>query len=163
MCGHCSIHPKPQGKRKPLTTAPPGQIQWKSVCVLSHVWLFVAPWTVAYYAPLSMGFFWARILESVTISSSRVSSWPRDWTCISCISLMGRWILYHCATSSEENGGDIIRRDQMLGSQEVTKNGEHHSFILLWRGLESHLSSPHVSLHVLNTVTFCKGCWTVVL
>ena len=37
----------------------------------------------------------ARILELVAMPSSRGSSRPRDWTCISCI---GRWILYHCAT-----------------------------------------------------------------
>ena len=64
-----------------------------SVCVLSCVWLFVTPWTVDHQAPLSMGF--SRILEWVAISSSRESSQPRDWTCISCI---GRWILYHWAT-----------------------------------------------------------------
>ena len=26
------------------------------VCVFSHVWLFITPWTVAHQAPLSMGF-----------------------------------------------------------------------------------------------------------
>ena len=26
------------------------------VCVLSHVWLFVTPWTIAHLAPLSMEF-----------------------------------------------------------------------------------------------------------
>ena len=41
------------------------------------------------------GIFQARILEWVVISCSRGSSWPRNQTCISCI---GRWILYHCAT-----------------------------------------------------------------
>ena len=41
------------------------------------------------------GIFQARILEWVAISFSRQSSWPRGWTCISCIS---RWILYHWAT-----------------------------------------------------------------
>ena len=36
---------------------------------------FVTPWTiVAHQAPLSMGFFQARILEWVAISSSRGSS-----------------------------------------------------------------------------------------
>ena len=33
------------------------------VQLLSHVRLFVTPWTVACQAPLSMGFFQARILE----------------------------------------------------------------------------------------------------
>ena len=40
------------------------------------------------------GTFQARIVEWVVIFFSRVSSWPRDWNCISCT---GRWILYHSA------------------------------------------------------------------
>ena len=39
----------------------------------------------------------ARILEWVAISYSRGSSWRRDWTGVSWISCIGRWILYHCA------------------------------------------------------------------
>ena len=38
------------------------------------------------------------ILEQVDISSSRGSSWPRDWTSISYISCIGKWILYNRAT-----------------------------------------------------------------
>ena len=41
------------------------------------------------------GIFQARILERVAISFSRVSSWLRDWICVSCIC---RWILYCWAT-----------------------------------------------------------------
>ena len=37
----------------------------------------------------------ARILEHVAISFSRGSPWPRDWTCISGISFIGRQILHH--------------------------------------------------------------------
>ena len=37
----------------------------------------------------------ARMLEWVSICSSRRSSWPRNWTRVSCI---GKWILYHWAT-----------------------------------------------------------------
>ena len=41
------------------------------------------------------GIFQAQILEWVAISFSRGSSRPpRDWTCFSCISCIGRWILY---------------------------------------------------------------------
>ena len=36
-----------------------------------------------------------RILAWVATSFSRGSSWPKDWTHVSCI---GRWILYHWAT-----------------------------------------------------------------
>ena len=43
------------------------------------------------------GILQARILEWVAISSSRGSSQPRDWTCISRVSCIGKWILYHFA------------------------------------------------------------------
>ena len=41
------------------------------------------------------GILQPRILEWVAISFSRGSSWPRDWTHISCISYIGKQILYH--------------------------------------------------------------------
>ena len=44
------------------------------------------------------GIFQVRILEWVVTSSSRGSSWPRDWTHISWISCIGRQILNHWAT-----------------------------------------------------------------
>ena len=59
---------------------------------LSHVQLFVTPWTVPLQAPLSMGILQARILEWVARPSSRGSSQHRDWTLIFCID---RQILYH--------------------------------------------------------------------
>ena len=52
----------------------------------SHIWLFATPWTVAYQAPLSMVILQARVLEWVAMSSSRGSSWPRDWTWVSYVS-----------------------------------------------------------------------------
>ena len=64
------------------------------------VFEFVTLWTVARQAPLSMagilpGILQARILEWVAISSSKGSSRPRDGTCVSGISCISRWILYH--------------------------------------------------------------------
>ena len=35
-----------------------------------------------------------RILEWVAISSSKGSSWPRDWNCVSFVSCIGRWVIY---------------------------------------------------------------------
>ena len=52
---------------------------------LSRVRLFASPWTVAYQAPPSVGFFKAKVLEWVAISFSRGSSQPRDRTPVSCI------------------------------------------------------------------------------
>ena len=43
------------------------------------------------------GIFQARILEWAAVSSSRGSFLPRVQTHISCVSCIGRWILYHCA------------------------------------------------------------------
>ena len=67
-------------------------------CVISHVWLFVTPWTVACRAPLSTGILQGRILEWAAVSSSGGSSWPRDQTYVSCASCNGRQVLYRCAT-----------------------------------------------------------------
>ena len=41
------------------------------------------------------GVLQARILEWVAIPFSRGSSRPRDWTCVSHVSCIGRWVLYH--------------------------------------------------------------------
>ena len=53
----------------------------------------VTPWKSP---PVSSvhGISQARILEWAAISFSRVSSWPRDRTHISCVSCICRWILY---------------------------------------------------------------------
>ena len=44
------------------------------------------------------GILQARILDWVAISFSRDSAQPRDQTHVSCISCVGRQILYHCVT-----------------------------------------------------------------
>ena len=41
------------------------------------------------------GIFQARMLEWVAVSFSRGSSLPRDQTCVSYVSCIGRWALYH--------------------------------------------------------------------
>ena len=41
------------------------------------------------------GILQARILEWIAMPSSRGSSRPRDWTWVSYVSCIGRWILYH--------------------------------------------------------------------
>ena len=53
--------------------------------LLSHIWLFSTPWTVAHQAPLSVEFSRPRILEWGAISFSRGSSQPRDQTYVSYI------------------------------------------------------------------------------
>ena len=64
-------------------------------CVLSHVPLFATLGTAACQVPLSMKFsrqeYWSRL--SFPTPPPRDLSWPRDQTCISCTSYIGRWIL----------------------------------------------------------------------
>ena len=64
---------------------------------LSYVQCFATPWTVPHQVPLSTGFIQTRILEWIAISSSMGSSRSRDWTHTSCVSCIGKRILYHWA------------------------------------------------------------------
>ena len=59
----------------------------KFLCMLSHVGLFVTPMDCSPPGSSVHGIFQVRILEWVAISSARGSSQPRDWTCISCITI----------------------------------------------------------------------------
>ena len=98
-----------------------------STHMLSHGWLFVAPWTVC--SPLGFSvhrIFQARILGWVAISSSRGSSWPRDWAHISCTD---RWILYHCVTWEAQS------------CQQDPPNSQ--SSWLLTKGTSEHMSIAH--------------------
>ena len=61
---------------------------------LSHVQLFATPWTVVHQAPLSMGFPRLEYESELPFPAPRDLP-DRDETCVSCL---GRWILYHSAT-----------------------------------------------------------------
>ena len=62
------------------------------------------------------GIFQARLLEQVAISFSRGSSQPRDRTHVSCISCIGRRILYPWATSAAAN----IQKIKIMASGLIT-------------------------------------------
>ena len=76
---------------------PPGPCPPTPACVLSHSVCLTLCNLMDYSPPSSSvhGKFQARIMEWVATSSSRGSFWTRDRTCISCISCIGRQILYH--------------------------------------------------------------------
>ena len=65
-------------------------------CVLRRVWLCNLM-DCSPPGPFVYGISQARILEWVTISSSRGSSRPRNQTWVSCVSCTDRQILYHWA------------------------------------------------------------------
>ena len=61
--------------------------------LLGRVRPFVTPWTVAHQAPLSMGFFQARTLEWIAVSSSRIFPTQGLNSRLLCL-LHSRWILW---------------------------------------------------------------------
>ena len=59
----------------------------------------------------------AKVLEWVAISFSRGSSWPRDWTRVSCISCSGRQILHYWDTWEAHCQGSpysILKCEQII-------------------------------------------------
>ena len=75
---------------------------------LSRVWLFcdLVDWSPPGFSV--RGISQARILKWVAISSSRGSSWPRDQTCVSCVSCIRRQVLFHWATREPFHG--LVKR-----------------------------------------------------
>ena len=60
-----------------------------------HVWLFASLWTIALQAPLSMGFARQEYWSGLPCPPPGESSHPRARTCVSYVSGIGRWVLYH--------------------------------------------------------------------
>ena len=72
-------------------------MQWLCMCAYSVSQLCLTLCNPMDYSPRGSsvhGIFLVRLLKWVTNFFSR-GSWPRDWTCVSCI---GRQILYHWVT-----------------------------------------------------------------
>ena len=107
------------------------------VCVqlLIHVWLFMAPWSIACQAPVPMKFS-MQIPGWVTMPSSRdlPSQGLNPGLCVSCI---GRWILSTCGSRGKEsacNAGATGNTGLILGREDPLEKGiETHSSILAWR------------------------------
>ena len=104
----------------------------------------MTPWTVAHQAPLSMEFSrhaqkFSRNspLEWVVISFSKESSWPRNWTHISCI---GRQIIYH--VSHQGSPQKTLGRPCSSAGKEFAHNaGDLGSIPRLWRSPPGRLPS----------------------
>ena len=77
------------------------------MCTLSPLFVFDSLQPMDYSLPGSFvcEIFQARILEWVAMPSFRESSRSRDQTHISCVSCIGRWILFHCTTWEELRAG----------------------------------------------------------
>ena len=90
--------------------------------------------------------------ETIAISSSRGSSWPRDWTRISCCFCTGRQNFYHWATREAlfllDTRGD--QEDKMPSKKEM-----------VWGRHVSHLPKPHQEIFSghWGQDQFCAGYW----
>ena len=113
---------------------------------------------------LSMGFYWQDILEWVAISSSRVSSWSRDWTHISYISCIAGASL----VAQSVKNLPVVQETwvQSLGWEDpLEKEMATHFSILAWKiswteepgGLQSKGSQRVRHNWVTNTYS-CTSC-----
>ena len=91
------------------------------------------------------GIFQAWVLEGVPISYSKGSSWARNWTHKSCISCIGRWILYYCATWPHPKEGAIFFFFWRFF--ESLLNLLQHCFCFMFFGF---LATRYVGSHLLN-------------
>ena len=111
------------------------------------------------------GIFLARILEWVAISSSRGSSQPRDWTCISYVSCRG--ILYCWATRSGYSWSRMViiifvavvqslSHVQLFVNPQIAALQASLSFTVPWSllklmSIESVMPSNHLILSSLSS------------
>ena len=121
---------------------PMDKITFVMCCVcarlLSHVWLCTIPWTVACWAPLSMGFPRQELWSGLTFPFSRGSFCPREQTLMSHI--VGRFFTVWTTR------GDLTAR-----STHFIFHLNFVSFLLIWSYTE-RFGSPksHVSVQCLK-------------
>ena len=95
------------------------------------------------------GIFQARILEWFAISFSRESSWPRDWTRISWVSWIARWIL-----STEPPGKPASHVIGIWHTGGKRRRGQQRT-----RLLDSITDSMAMNLSKLHEIVKDWGAW----
>ena len=100
--------------------------------LMSHVWLFAAPWIVTSQAPLPVGFSRRGYWSGLPFPSPGDHPDPEMEHCASCL---GRWILYHCTNWKTHIyyiiGSERTMRTQEQGPKrgEVTSQISSHSLL----------------------------------
>ena len=99
----------------------------------------------------------ARIQEWVAISSSRGSSWPRDWTLVSCI---GQQVLFHLCHLGGTWGVRFIDEVQSNTSGSLLPE-DYRIFVLkgIWESqiAQSLTNTPHYNVHFCALWPFSGG------
>ena len=81
----------------------------------SHLRLFTTPWTLAYQAPLSMGFSRQEYWNVLPCPPPGESSQPRDRTHISCISCIVKWVGFPSSSVGKESTCNVGDPGLILG------------------------------------------------
>ena len=102
------------------------------VYVCTHLCLALCnPRDCSLPGPSVHGIFQARILEWVAVYFSRGSFQPRDWTWISCVSCVGRQVLYQL--SHQGSLFSLIRQCLLLGETSLLVTSIHwFYFFYVW-------------------------------
>ena len=97
------------GKTKSKTLV----IFWVPVCVLSHVWLFATPLTVAHQAPLSMGFSRQDYWSGLQLPPP--GNLPNPGTELASLAFTGKFL----TTESPAKPGDLLRWTLSPGHEQL--------------------------------------------
>ena len=100
------------------------------------------------------GILQARILECLAMPSSSDSSWPRDWTCISCGCLHCRQIIYHWTT--REGPGSIeltliVSHVRWIGRDSFQRHSQKHK---VWRIYPLHFEHTNSRICIIPRLAF---------
>ena len=91
----------------------------------------------------------------VAISFSRGSSWPRDWTRVSCVSCLGRQILYSCATWEAPTLAYISKKSENTNSKRCICSGVYNSIIYSSQYMEAMQVFTNKWIKKMCTHTHC--------
>ena len=142
VLNHSSYPPKPSDLRF---------YNWSVSGPLSTPWFVFTDLTCSPPGSSVHGISQARILEWVTMLSSRGSSWPRDQTCVSCI---GRQILYHWANWEAHTD---LRFQQLWILESPESRGKKEGWNSPWPTRREVFSMHTNELHSWTRLSWTRG------
>ena len=121
------------------------------LCVLSHVWLFTTPWTVACHAPLSMEFSRQEYWSAISFSRA-----PPDSTSNPCLLCLLHWQAGSLPLRPLGSPYNSLRVAKATAQPEATDKKHLRHYLLYQLGFtEGEKSLAHWKIrHLYN----CKPC-----
>ena len=112
---------------------------------------FVTLWTVALQPPLSMGFSRQEYWSGLPFPPPGESSWPRDRNCVSYVSCIGRWVLYHerhLKYKTQDCARDALVKNPLASAGDLGSILGLGRFHMLWSN-----RAPALQLRSLSAAT----------